>query len=1109
MSSDPNMAGDGDDLSPTASSNPKMRKRTKTGCLTCRKRRIKCGEERPTCANCIKSKRQCEGYNQRVVFKPPIGDWPNHPGVVSTLQYHNSNLPGSRTNSGQPAQLPTQPQDSGLASIQPRPLTQFEYATDSSTVLDHQAQSYTQPLQSPHHYQPPLVSPHHQVPTPTSATSYFPQPSPIQASFQGHFGQSYPQAQYPVSYDGGVGLKSPVSQSTQQAFYQQHPVSTSSDREQLYLSRAGVSSQSGGFPIPASSMDYSLSESYTMPMANSQANPPQSTFQTANIPQNATADVNYMHQHAVYEEQHTAAPLDAVPAPHIPLTGFGGEDHLSPTEILDEAAVEEVDDDYYDVHPEEDEDMLDVPDETDNATILSRDFSLIRRIHFENTDALAVRRYDSFIYDGILDHYRPEQVANPLKNPKTARVFAHFIHVTGPSLSIYERHPRNPTSIFEGTTVPSQQSLWTYTLPLKALGNQALLQAMLAMASLHIAKLQKGSVTPSYKHYAFALKRLGRSLANPKKRLSIATFAASVLLGFYEVMTAEHTKWSTHVVGCAQLISELDFPSLTQKARQLRAAKIEEERKLPHNNPYMLINQKQLDKILRNSAMMPDEAMVSTIVGKKVSYDEFGKVFEETGKRARNTALLDDLDVRTYETLQDIYWFYARQDAFQGIVSGNPLITSFSRWADCPPRAPLGRADALYGTHDHIILLIARISDFTTRDRNRKLKQVEVDGGQWRPRPGVPGMPMGPPPGKGSGGQPSTSATPMGPPPHLRNVGGQKGRPSPGQGPPKGPPPAGSMPMFYGMSPAAPPIPVPNSYTNPDHVPDSSSKTSSASAPSMSHLPAAYDAALAEWNDISHAHATVARFLANTESFAPLTADLYPVAPGGNMTPFGPALLHRSYDISCMWNLLYLANILLLRAHPACPPAAHMAAGICAPATHPYATLIGRISAGMQMPATIDMPLSPFVGAALIESTMPLFFAGIQYQDSTQRDWTINRLVDIDRRTGWATAAAIARGCETAWERASEMGRGPPYKRKRTRAVGEKGPIVIDEESEAAMGDSMSGGAVRSSEGSASGATGEWGFVVGKGGQRHHTPWAMNLLATEQDIRLQMDRVKI
>ncbi|KAK7190743.1 hypothetical protein DPSP01_006650 [Paraphaeosphaeria sporulosa] len=63
-----------------AESIPKARKRTKTGCLTCRKRRIKCGEERPTCANCIQSKRQCYGYNQRVVLKPPTEDWPNDLG---------------------------------------------------------------------------------------------------------------------------------------------------------------------------------------------------------------------------------------------------------------------------------------------------------------------------------------------------------------------------------------------------------------------------------------------------------------------------------------------------------------------------------------------------------------------------------------------------------------------------------------------------------------------------------------------------------------------------------------------------------------------------------------------------------------------------------------------------------------------------------------------------------------------------------------------------------------------------------------------------------------------------------------------------------------------
>jgi len=117
--------------------------------------------------------------------------------------------------------------------------------------------------------------------------------------------------------------------------------------------------------------------------------------------------------------------------PQIQLSGFGGEDHISPTQVLDEAAVEEVDDDYWDVRS--DEEMPDKVDERDeDAIILSRDFSLIRRIHFENTSELAIRRYDSFIYEGILSQYKAEQVANPLKNPKTARVFAHYIHVTGP-----------------------------------------------------------------------------------------------------------------------------------------------------------------------------------------------------------------------------------------------------------------------------------------------------------------------------------------------------------------------------------------------------------------------------------------------------------------------------------------------------------------------------------------------------------------------------------------------------------------------------------------------------------------------------------------------------
>ncbi|KAJ5983432.1 hypothetical protein N7481_005531 [Penicillium waksmanii] len=45
-----------------------VKRRTKTGCLTCRKRRIKCDEGHPVCRNCVKSKRECLGYDP--VFRP-------------------------------------------------------------------------------------------------------------------------------------------------------------------------------------------------------------------------------------------------------------------------------------------------------------------------------------------------------------------------------------------------------------------------------------------------------------------------------------------------------------------------------------------------------------------------------------------------------------------------------------------------------------------------------------------------------------------------------------------------------------------------------------------------------------------------------------------------------------------------------------------------------------------------------------------------------------------------------------------------------------------------------------------------------------------------------
>jgi len=351
-------------------------------------------------------------------------------------------------------------------------------------------------------------------------------------------------------------------------------------------------------------------------------------------------------------------------------------------------------------------------------------------------------------------------------------------------------------------------------------------------------------------------------------------------------------------------------------------------------------------------------------------------------------------------------------------------------------------------------------------------------------------MQGGPPPGW-KGPPPPGFGPPQGSPPTPRHS------------PPRGPPPA--MPNFFGMAPARPHAPITSNYANPDY--ERSPPTAHVPLPEYADLPSSYDSAIQEWDNINAAHATIAQVLSSTESFAPLPPELQVIPPGetSTMTPFGPALVHRSYDISVLWTLLHLAKIILLRSHPAMPPAMMMAAGVCAQATGPYATLIGRITAGMQLPTSAD--LSPFLGSVLQESTMSMFFAGVQYQDPAQREWTITRLLEVDRRTGWASAGIIARGVETSWEKAADMGRGPPYKR-RTRRVGEDGPLVLEEE-----GGSPSTWRHHERDNAVAQGARMEEMVQDTSDERRYivkprmVTWARNVFGTEEDLQAGMERI--
>lgn len=275
---------------------------------------------------------------------------------------------------------------------------------------------------------------------------------------------------------------------------------------------------------------------------------------------------------------------------------------------------------------------------------------------------------------------------------------------------------------------------------------------------------------------------------------------------------------------------------------------------------------------------------------------------------------------------------------------------------------------------DHLYLLMARLADFVGKDQARKKRayrqsQKAAEGAQQSPE----------------------SAT----------------QTSPGHPPPQ-----------YGMIPDPGPVRLPNGFSQAEH-----DRIYTAPPPSEPKaLDTAFAEAMEEWTAIVHAFDVFKECLG--PSYEPLSPEhMTPLS-----TPFGPAIYYRSYSIACVLCLYYCGRIILTRTQPSMPPAAMVAAAVAAPHTAGHANTIGRICAGIQ-PVSNTAPLNPHHGAALMDTCMGLFHAGIQYRDAAQRGWTITKLRDVARLTGWQTSALIASGCERAWIHFAELKRGPPYER--------------------------------------------------------------------------------
>ncbi|EEH41757.2 hypothetical protein PAAG_03678 [Paracoccidioides lutzii Pb01] len=930
------------------------RRRTKTGCLTCRKRRIKCGEEKPTCNNCKKSKRECEGYAQRVIFRNPVGP-------MSHLSH--GPIPQSYTQPGTEADpLPflrrpigstgSRPEGSGTRApfipLAPRP------NQDATSAAHGESQHTSVP-----EHQPLQLSPNRNS-------------SQDQHDFYSEF--------YNFQSTKGTGL--PLSETLQQT--PQHALDT---RLELPSPQRSLDNTFLGDYKPSGIISKQMAHQFYMSSGQPQ---PEHRFHVSY----KFSTLNRLI--GTDEGQPSTNKFEPASVENYTL-GFPDRNAGQPANYFYEDEI----DDYYDVQTDEEMDIqtysypqpyeTEVPQST--ATQLIHPF----------------RSNTAFLNDeSSLTSYTPSPFASPLMDPEVTRIFCHFITSVAPVLSIFERHPVNPTVILSTAPIPpSQQSLWTYTLPTLALRNQALLHAILALSSHHIAKMQGSSLVASFRHYHYALRRISKAVKLPGRRKQTATLAATLLLGFYEVMGAEHSKWNSHVAGASQLIQEVDFAGMTRDIRSMRARARQEHMQLAQSMPWMGMIAPQIGSRFENDLFADKEAetddeLISTLMGRPMSYNDFGTVRGARPMTASERNLTAG-DIEEYRIRSDLYWWYCKQDAYQSMIGGNPLLMPFNIWGACPPRSGIGKLDAVYGSFDHLVLLLARTVDFVSRDRARKVKVIKRNGGQWCPPPGF--FPSGM--GRGGPGAP----------------------PGPQHGPPTRRPAAPSSsnynrensPPMYGMIPNVGPARLPSGFAE-TSLPTLPSKPE----PEINDLDGQTAKAEAEWKEL------LAAYEACEKAFGPSFAPLQPDSAPPIATPFGPALQYRTHTVACVWAFYYTGRIILERTHPSMPPESMVAAGVCAFRTAHFANSIGRIIAGIYYPQQFDggtVSLNPSILGVLTELMIPLFFSGVQYTDPAQRGWTIAKLRNIARLSSISSATSVASGCETAWIQAYEAGKGPPYQR--------------------------------------------------------------------------------
>lgn len=584
----------------------------------------------------------------------------------------------------------------------------------------------------------------------------------------------------------------------------------------------------------------------------------------------------------------------------------------------------------------------------------------------------------------LINHQTPRTV---VLDERMAYLLTHFVTVLRPCMSIHERPLK-----YDGTSTFAEK------LPTLALSNRGLLHGLLAVSSLQLAIMHHTNEAVPLKHFVIASKKLAKLISAPSSRHKLETLGLCLILAFYEVLLGDHARWTLHLRGAAAFVMEHDYAGFARAVRSLRARKHlswQEYNQVNHIPP-ALLSDEEWDV---------DESLIAKITGFNIDY---AQQTQPSAKSLVSEHNLSQEVVNDWRTKLDLLWWYVKMDVFQSILSGDCLLLPFRDWKFFVPRGKIGSASNLHATMDHLWLILGRLAEFGAKDRTRKLRKMATTGGSWVPEPGFMSAPDSAP------RMPQVDIINYAEQPVSRTNDpraneGRTRAPKVAQQPPK----ARKPPLFFGMMP---PPKIPPSMLSSFHITDMAlcsgkSPTPSDSTPSDTDLVAATEAAMKEHNSIS------AAFSAWVDALGPDFAPLTP-RPTSNQLLFGPIKRYNDPVMACVWALYHLGKILLRRHHPYSPPAMMMSADVNQAFTRADAEAIASINMGLlenQAELASAGSINPTLVAALQEITFPLMFAGVQFQDVTQRTWTIDNLIDLAKYSGWRTALSVASGLERAW----------------------------------------------------------------------------------------------